>query len=212
MEAIPTAEVVQLSVEGCEQLETYFGQYLSQLFYAVLAPVTLFFAVAPVSLPAAVVLLVCVPLIPAVIVLVQKVAKRILGAYWDQYAELGDSFLENLQGLTMLKIYQADAARHEAMNREAERFRVVTMKVLSMQLSSIIIMDIVALGGAVAGIAVALAATASPAASSTTSSSAATITSPSGCSHTSAISCSARCASSAPPSSPGPTAAASSRP
>ena len=160
-ELIPTAEVVQLSVEGCEQLETYFGQYLPQLFYAVLAPLTLFFAVAPVSLPSAVVLLVCVPLIPATIVAVQKVAKRILGSYWDQYAELGDSFLENLQGLTTLKIYQADGARHEAMNREAERFRVVTMKVLTMQLNSIIVMDIVALGGAVAGMAVALAATAS---------------------------------------------------
>lgn len=157
VEAVPTAEVVQLSVEGCEQLETYFGQYLPQLFYAVLAPVTLFFMVAPVCLPAAVVLLVCVPLIPVTIVAVQKVAKRILGDYWDQYAELGDSFLENLQGLTTLKIYQADASRHEAMNAEAERFRVVTMKVLSMQLNSIIVMDIVALGGAVAGMAVALA-------------------------------------------------------
>lgn len=156
VEAVPTAEVVQLSVEGCEQLETYFGQYLPQLFYAVLAPVTLFFMVAPVCLPAAVVLLLCVPLIPVTIVAVQKVAKRILGDYWDQYAELGDSFLENLQGLTTLKIYQADAARHEAMNAEAERFRVVTMKVLSMQLNSIIVMDIVALGGAVAGMAVAL--------------------------------------------------------
>lgn len=157
---VPTAEVVQLSVEGCEQLETYFGQYLPQLFYAVLAPVTLFAVVAPVSLPAAAVLLLCVPLIPATIVAVQKVAKRILGKYWDQYAELGDSFLENLQGLTTLKIYQADAARHEAMNQEAERFRTITMKVLSMQLNSIIVMDIVALGGAVAGIAVALFATA----------------------------------------------------
>ena len=160
-ELIPTAEVVQLSVEGCEQLETYFGQYLPQLFYSVLAPVTLFFVVAPLCLPAAVVLLVCVPLIPVVIVLVQKVAKRILGKYWDQYAELGDSFLENLQGLTTLKIYQADEARHRAMNEEAEHFRVVTMKVLSMQLNSIIVMDIVALGGAVAGMAVALFATAS---------------------------------------------------
>ena len=159
-EVIPTAEVVQLSVEGCEQLETYFGQYLPQLFYSVLAPVTLFFVVAPLCLPAAVVLLVCVPLIPVVIVLVQKVAKRILGKYWDQYAELGDSFLENLQGLTTLKIYQADEARHRAMNEEAEHFRVVTMKVLSMQLNSIIVMDIVALGGAVAGMAVALFATA----------------------------------------------------
>ena len=157
VEAVPTAEVVQLSVEGCEQLETYFGQYLPQLFYAVLAPVTRFFMVVPVCLPAAVVLLLCVPLIPVTIVAVQKVAKRILGDYWDQYAELGDSFLENLQGLTTLKIYQADAARHEAMNAEAERFRVVTMKVLSMQLNSIIVMDIVALGGAVAGMAVALA-------------------------------------------------------
>ena len=157
VEAVPTAEVVQLSVEGCEQLETYFGQYLPQLFYAVLAPVTLFFMVAPVCLSAAVVLLLCVPLIPVTIVAVQKVAKRILGDYWDQYAELGDSFLENLQGLTTLKIYQADAARHEAMNAEAERFRVVTMKVLMMQLNSIIVMDIVALGGAVAGMAVARA-------------------------------------------------------
>ena len=164
-EHVPTAEVVQLSVEGCEQLETYFGQYLPQLFYSVLAPVTLFCVVAPINLGAAAVLLVCVPLIPLVIVAVQKVAKRILGKYWDQYAELGDSFLENLQGLTTLKIYQADAARHKLMNEEAEHFRVVTMKVLSMQLNSIIVMDIVALGGAVAGIGVALFAAASGAVS-----------------------------------------------
>jgi ATP-binding cassette subfamily B protein len=97
-----------------------------------------------------------VPLIPLVIVAIQKVAKRILSKYWDQYAQLGDSFLENLQGLTTLKIYEADAARHKAMNAEAEHFRIVTMKVLSMQLNSIIVMDIVALGGAVAGITVAL--------------------------------------------------------
>lgn len=157
---VPTSEVVQLCVEGTEQLETYFGQYLPQLFYAALAPVTLFAVVAPLSLPAAAVLLACVPLIPLVIVAVQKVAKRILGRYWDQYAELGDSFLENLQGLTTLKVYDADASRHAAMNEEAERFRAVTMRVLSMQLNSIIVMDVVALGGAVAGVAVALAATA----------------------------------------------------
>lgn len=155
---ISTAEVVQLSVEGADQLETYFGQYLPQLFYAVLAPLTLFLVVAPVCLPAAVVLLVCVPLIPVVIVIIQKIAKRILAKFWDQYAALGDNFLENLQGLSTLKIYGADAARHEQMNREAEHFRTVTMAVLSMQLNSIIVMDIVALGGAAAGISVALAA------------------------------------------------------
>lgn len=153
---VSTAEVVQVSVEGTEQLETYFGQYLPQLIYAVLAPVVLFFIIAPIHVPTAVVLLVFVPLIPAVIMLIQRVAKRLLGQYWDQYATLGDDFLENLQGLTTLKIYQADEARHDLMNRTAERFRIITMKVLRMQLNSIIVMDVVALGGAAAGISVAL--------------------------------------------------------
>ena len=154
-QAVPTAEVLQLAGEGVEQLETYFGAYLPQFFYAMLAPVTLFIALAPVSLWATVILMICVPLIPVSIVAVQKFAKRMLGKYWGQYAALGDSFLENLQGLTTLKIYQADEARHAAMNREAEHFRKVTMKVLTMQLNSIIVMDVIAYGGAVLGIAVA---------------------------------------------------------
>lgn len=153
---VTTAEVVQVSVEGTEQLETYFGKYLPQLLYALLAPVTLFSITAPISVLAAVVLLVFVPLIPLVIMVIQRVAKRLLGSYWDEYAALGDGFLENLQGLTTLKIYQADEARHRQMNEEAERFRVITMKVLRMQLNSIIVMDVIALGGAAAGIGVAL--------------------------------------------------------
>lgn len=154
-QAVPTAEVLQLAGEGVEQLETYFGAYLPQFFCAMLAPVTLFIALAPVSLRAAVILMICVPLIPVSIVAVQKFAKRLLGKYWGQYAALGDSFLENLQGLTTLKIYQADEARHAAMNHEAEHFRKVTMKVLTMQLNSIIVMDVIAYGGAALGIAVA---------------------------------------------------------
>ena len=154
-QAVPTAEVLQLAGEGVEQLETYFGAYLPQFFYAMIAPVTLFIALAPVSLHAAVILMICVPLIPVSIVAVQKFAKKLLGKYWGRYAALGDSFLENLQGLTTLKIYQADGTRHAAMNREAEHFRKVTMKVLTMQLNSIIVMDVIAYGGAALGIIVA---------------------------------------------------------
>ncbi len=151
-EHVSTAEVVQLAGEGVEQLETYFGQYMPQFFYAFLAPVTLFFAVRPISVKVAVVLLVCVPLIPVSIVIVQKVAKRLLKNYWGQYAQLADHFLENLQGLTTLKIYQADEERHRQMNEDAEHFRKITMKVLTMQLNSIIVMDLVAYGGAALGI------------------------------------------------------------
>ena len=127
---VPTAEAVQLAAEGVEQLETYFGAYLPQLFYSMLAPVTLFLTLSMISVKAAVVLMICVPLIPVSIVAVQKFAKRLLGRYWGQYAALGDSFLENLQGLTTLKIYQADEQKRQEMHKEAEHFRRVTMKVL----------------------------------------------------------------------------------
>ena len=151
-----TSEVVQVSVEGVDQLETYFGSYLPQLLYALLAPLTLFVVLAPVSLVAAVVLLVCVPLIPLAIAAVQTWAKRLLSKYWGSYTALGDTFLENLQGLTTLKIYAADEMKQREMNERAEEFRRITMRVLVMQLNSIAIMDIVAYGGAAAGIAISL--------------------------------------------------------
>ena len=150
-EQVNTSEVVQVAVEGVDQLETYFGAYLPQFFYAMLAPLTLFGVLAFVSLPAALVLLVCVPLIPAAIVAVQRWAKKLLAKYWGQYTALGDSFLENLQGLTTLKIYQADAYKQQEMDRQAEQFRRITMKVLTMQLNSITIMDLIAYGGAALG-------------------------------------------------------------
>lgn len=149
---VSTAEAVQVSVEGVDQLETYFGSYLPQFFYAMIAPFTLFAVLAFVSVKAAAVLLVCVPLIPVVIVIIQKIAKRLLSKYWGQYTQLGDTFLENLQGLTTLKIYQADEYKNQKMNEESEKFRKITMKVLTMQLNSITVMDLVAYGGAALGI------------------------------------------------------------
>lgn len=155
-EQISTSEVVQLSTEGVEQLETYFGRYLPQLFYSMLAPITLFIVLSFVNMKASVVLLICVPLIPLSIVAVQKVAKRLLSKYWGMYTGLGDSFLENLQGLTTLKIYQADQEKADQMDAEAQNFRRITMKVLTMQLNSTSVMDIVAYGGAAVGMIVAV--------------------------------------------------------
>lgn len=155
-EYVSTSEVVQVSTEGVEQLETYFGKYLPQFFYSLLAPITLFIILSQVNLKASIILLICVPLIPMSIVAVQKFAKKLLSNYWSVYTGLGDSFLENLQGLTTLKIYQADKMKAEEMDKESEKFRKITMKVLTMQLNSISVMDIVAYGGAAVGMIVAL--------------------------------------------------------
>lgn len=153
---VKTSEVVQVAVEGVEQLETYFGAYLPQFFYSMIAPITLFVVLSFVNLPSALVLLVCVPLIPIAIAAVQTWAKKLLSKYWGQYTALGDTFLENLQGLTTLKVYQADQRKQLEMNEEAEKFRKITMKVLTMQLNSITIMDLIAYGGAALGVVMAV--------------------------------------------------------
>ena len=155
-ETVSTSEVVQMAVEGTGQLENYFGLYMPQFFYSMLAPLTLFVVLCKISLLASTVLLICVPLIPISIALVQTWAKKLLSKYWGKYTSLGDTFLENLQGLTTLKIYGSDDRKNQEMNQEAEEFRKITMKVLTMQLNSITIMDIFAYGGSALGIIIAL--------------------------------------------------------
>lgn len=155
-EKVSTSEVIQVFVEGVDQLELYFGKYLPQFFFAMLAPITLFAVLVFVSWKASVVLLICVPLIPLSIVAVQKIAKRLLSKYWGVYTNLGDTFLENIQGLTTLKVYQADERKNVEMNEKAEEFRRITMKVLTMQLNSVSVMDIVAYAGSAIGIVIAI--------------------------------------------------------
>ena len=154
-ETVPTAEAVQTSVEGATQLQVYFGGYLPQLFFAGLAPITLFvLLVGQAGLPAAL-LLACVPVIPVSIMMVMRNAKKIGSEYWGSYVDLGGMFLEAVQGLTTLKVYQADRSWHERINAESERFRTATMRLLVMQLRSICVMDLVVYMGAALGIIVA---------------------------------------------------------
>ena len=155
-ERVSTSEVIQVFVEGIDQLELYFGKYLPQFFFAMLAPLTLFIVLSFVSLKASVILLFCVPLIPISIVAVQKIAKKLLSKYCGIYTNLGDTFLENIQGLTTLKVYQADERKNIEMNAKAEEFRKITMKVLTMQLNSVSVMDIIAYGGSAVGVVVAI--------------------------------------------------------
>ena len=154
------AGLTQVSVEGVEQLDLYYSSYLPQFFFAMIAPVILFLICVWIDWRTALVLIACVPLIPVSIVAVSKYAKKIFAKYWGKYTSMGDKFLDSVQGLKELKIFQADAAQHVKINESAEEFRVITMKVLVMQLASTTIMDLVAYGGAGVGIALAICGTA----------------------------------------------------
>lgn len=155
-EGFTLSELTQLFTEGIEQLEIYFAAYLPQFFYSMTAPVILFAILFPIHKVTAIVLFAGVPMIPAAIAAVQSIAKKLLSGYWNKYTSLGNSFLDNLQGLTTLKIYNSDEYKNKEMNKKAEEFRKITMRVLGMQLNSIIIMDLIAYGGAALGIFTAL--------------------------------------------------------
>ena len=147
------AGLTQLSMEGVEQLDLYYSAYIPQFFYAMIAPIILFVVTVRINWAVALVLLACVPLIPMSIIAVSRYAKKIFAKYWGKYTSMGDSFLDSVQGLKELKIFQTDAAQNIKMNETSEEFRKITMKVLVMQLASTTIMDMVAYGGAGLGIA-----------------------------------------------------------
>lgn len=150
------AGLTQVSLEGVEQLDIYFSSYLPQFFFAMIAPIVLFIICVWIDWRTSLVLIGCVPLIPLSIVAVSKYAKKIFAKYWGKYTSMGDKFLDSVQGLKELKIFQADSKQHEKINESAEEFRVITMKVLVMQLASITIMDLIAYGGAGVGISLAI--------------------------------------------------------
>ena len=153
---VKTADVVQSAGEGIEQIQSFFEQFLPQLFYAILAPLTLFVILLPLNVPAAIVLLVCAPLIVIIVGMVAMSAARVFKKYWGKYTDLGAAFLDNLQGLETLKIFDADERAARDMDVKAEEFRVMTMRVLQIQLRSLTAMDVVAYGGAAAGIGMAI--------------------------------------------------------
>ena len=150
------AGLTQISMEGVEQLDLYYSQYIPQFFYAMAAPIILFFITVGMDWRVALTLLLCVPLIPMSIIAVSKYAKRIFAKYWGKYTSMGDAFLDSVNGLKELKVFNADKRQHEKMNESSEEFRKITMKVLVMQLASTTIMDLVAYGGAGLGIAIAI--------------------------------------------------------
>ncbi|KAF1297321.1 ABC transporter ATP-binding protein [Enterococcus sp. JM4C] len=153
---LPSATLAQLSVDGIEQLEIYYARFLPQLFYCLIASLMIFVTLSLFAIKPALILLICMPLIPLVIMSVMKIAKRILSGYWTTYTDLGAKFHENLSGLSTLKAYNQDETKQTEAATNAEKFRKVTMSLLSMQLNSITIMDIVSYCGAASGIGVAL--------------------------------------------------------
>ena len=148
------AELSQLMDEGGKLVNPYLSRYVPQFLFAVLAPLGLFFLVFSLSPICAIVLLVCVPLMPLSIMILMKRAKRFMGDYWGSFTDLGAAFLDAVRGLTTLKVYGSDEEEQRSLDSQAEQFHQRTMKLLGVQLHSVTFMDLFTYGGIALGLIV----------------------------------------------------------
>ena len=126
-----TGEVLLSVVEGVEQLETWFGQYLPQLFVSALTPFVVFAMMAFVDVPSA-----CILLAFAMVSLIAPSAFhrwdiRNSGRRQRAYSAFAAEFLDAVQGLATLKAFGQGAARGRLLAARAHEVFRATMWVLA---------------------------------------------------------------------------------
>lgn len=147
-----TQELIHLSVDNVEQLEVYFGGFLTQFYYCIVSSFILFFSIAYFNLKIAFILLGFSLAIPLSLYIILNKVKKIQKKYFAKYMNVGTLFLDSLQGLTTLKIYGTDEKREEEIAKMSEEFRIETMKVLKMQLLSIAVINWIIYAGTILAI------------------------------------------------------------
>ena len=149
---ISISEVINLGVEGIEQLNLFYSALLPQLLFSLIGPLILFFILSFLNFKIAIIMLLLIPLIPIAIMMVQKLAKKVVKTYWKSYTNLSEVFIDFLYGLTSLEVFNADEDYNDLLNEKAEDFRVKTMKLLMMQLNNITVLDLISYAGSALGI------------------------------------------------------------
>lgn len=149
---VSISEVINLGVEGIEQLNLFYSALLPQLLFSLIGPLILFCILSFLNFKIAIIMLLLIPLIPLAIMMVQKLAKKVVKTYWKSYTNLSEVFIDFLYGLTSLEVFNADEDYNDLLNEKAEDFRVKTMKLLMMQLNNITVLDLISYAGSALGI------------------------------------------------------------
>ena len=139
-----TGELTNTVVEGIEQLEAYFSQYLPQLVLAALVPLTILVFVFPLDLLSGIVLLVTAPLIPFFMILIGKAAEALTRKQYKSLSVMSAHFLDVLQGLTTLKLFGRSHKQVETIAQVSDRFRDTTLSVLRVAFLSAFALEMIA--------------------------------------------------------------------
>lgn len=136
-----TGELSALLVDGVEALEPYYARFLPAMMVAALAPAAILVVVAPTDWLSGVILAVTAPLIPLFMVLIGRGAERLNQRQWTRLARMSAHFLEVLQNLTTLKLFNASRREAEVIAKVSEDYRLATMSVLRVAFASALALE-----------------------------------------------------------------------
>lgn len=133
--------VLNAYIDGVEALQGYYMQTLPSRMTATILPLAIFLVILPFDLMSGLVLLVTAPLIPVFMIWIGRGAERLNQQQWRRMTYMGGRFLDVLQGLTTLKLFNASRREAKTIQRLGEEFRRDTMAVLRIAFLSSLVME-----------------------------------------------------------------------
>ncbi len=139
-----SGELAHTLLEGVEELDAYFSQYLPQIALAALVPITYLIVVFPADPLSGLVLLVTAPLIPFFMILIGKAAEILTRRQWGVLSRMSAHFLDVLQGLTTLKLFGRSRKQIEVIGQISDSWRRTTLGVLRVAFLSALALEMLA--------------------------------------------------------------------
>jgi ATP-binding cassette, subfamily C, bacterial CydCD len=136
-----TGELVTTANEGIERLDAYISRYLPQIFLSVLIPLLICIVIFPFDWMSATLLLVTGPVIPLLMILVGSYAEQHIQRQWLALSRMSAHFLDVIQGLPTLKLFNRSSAEHSRIARTSDLFRAQTLKSLRLAFLSGMILE-----------------------------------------------------------------------
>lgn len=139
-----TGELVNTLLNGVDKLEEYFSKFLPQVFLSIFIPIIILIFVFPLDWLTAIVFIVTAPIIPIFMFLIGSIAEKMNKKQWQTLSRMSAYFLDVLQGLPTLKLFNRTNEVLIKINEISNLFRIKTLNVLKIAFLSALVLEVTA--------------------------------------------------------------------
>ncbi len=133
-----------LLVEGVESLDGYVARFLPAMALTAVLPVAILAVTLPMDWVTALIMAGTAPLIPLAMILIGRGAERMNQRQWATLTRMSARFLDAVQGLTTLKLFNATRREAETVSSLSESYRLETMRILRVAFLSSLALEFLA--------------------------------------------------------------------